>query len=119
MCLLYSIRSGGNAGLHSSQLKNDFLLSYWSEHFQYSDFIRGITFTREYAIWSGGAPELLVQFPYLANLGRLYSGREDIASGSSREVHGVHEMYRCTAIVQAYRGTGVLDDYRGSTVIQK
>jgi len=30
MCLPYSIRSGGNAGLHSSQLKNDFLFSYRS-----------------------------------------------------------------------------------------
>jgi len=46
MCLLHSIRSGGNAGLYSSQLKNDFLLSYRSEHFQYSDIVRGITFTR-------------------------------------------------------------------------
>jgi hypothetical protein len=38
-CLLYSIRSGGSAGLHSSLFKNDFLLSYRSEHFQYTDFV--------------------------------------------------------------------------------
>jgi len=27
-------------------------------------------------------------------------------------VHGIHEMYSGTAVVQGYRGTGVLDDFR-------
>jgi len=30
----------------------------------------------------------------------------------STGVHGVHEMYSGTAVVQGYRGTGELDDYR-------
>jgi len=69
-----------------TNLRVHFLLTYRSVNFKYTDFVKGIIFTREYAVWSGGAPELFLRFPYSASLGRLYSGREDVAS-CYRHVH--------------------------------